>query len=59
MKMNKLKKIIGWTILAAIYVGILSVPIIAMGWRDGSIICAITLAFSGMYIWAFHAITGE
>jgi hypothetical protein len=52
MKMKKVKKIIGWTILAAIFVGILSVPIIEMGW-------AIILALFGIYIWAMDAITGE
>jgi hypothetical protein len=53
-KMKKVKKIIGWTILVAIFVGILSVPIVKMGWRDGLIICAIILAF-----WALNAITGD
>ena len=59
MKMKKVKKIIGWTILAAIFVGILSVPIIEMGWRDGLIICAIIFALFGIMCWALNAITGE
>jgi hypothetical protein len=57
--MKKVKKIIGWTILAAIFVGISSVPIIEMGWRDGSIIIAIILALFGILYWAVNAITGE
>jgi hypothetical protein len=59
MKMKKVKKIIGWTILAAIFVGIASVPIIEMGWRDGLIIMAIILALFGIMCWALNAITGE
>ena len=59
MKMKKVKKIIGWTILVAISVGISLVPVIEMGWRDGLIICAIILALFGIYIWAMDAITGE
>ena len=59
MRTKKVKKIIGWAILAAITVGILSVPIIEKGWRDGLIICAIILALFGIYIWAMDAITGE
>jgi hypothetical protein len=59
MKMKKVKKIIGWTILAAIFVGISSVPIIEMGWRDGLIICAIILALFGIMCWALNAIVGE
>jgi hypothetical protein len=59
MKMKKVKKIIGWAILAAITVGILSVPIIEMGWRDGLIIMAIILALFGIMCWALNAITGE
>ena len=57
-KVNK-KKIIGWTILTAIIVGILSVPIIEMGWRDGLIILALIFALSGIIYWAMDAITGE
>ena len=59
MKVKKVKKIIGWTILAAIFVGISSVLIIEMGWRDGLIICAIILALFGIMCWALNAITGE
>lgn len=59
MKTKKVKKIIGWIILAAISVGILSVPIIEMGWRDGLIIMAIILALFGILYWAMDAITGE
>jgi drug/metabolite transporter (DMT)-like permease len=59
MKMKKVKKIIGWAILAAITVGILSVPIIEMGWRDGLIIMAIILALFGIMCWALNAIVGE
>lgn len=56
MKTKRVKKIIGWAILAAISVGISLVPVIEMGWRDGLIISAIILALSGIYIWAFNAI---
>jgi hypothetical protein len=59
MKMKKVKKIIGWAILAAITVGILSVPIIEMGWRDGLIIMAIIFVLFGILYWALNAITGE
>ena len=59
MRMKKVKKIIGWVILATIFVGISSVPIIEKGWRDGLIICAIILALFGMTYWAMDAITGE
>ena len=59
MKTKKVKKIIGLVILAAISVGILSVPIIEMGWRDGLIIWAIIFALSGIMYWAMDAITGE
>ena len=59
MKMNKVKKIIGWTVLVCIIVGILSVPIIAMGWGEGLIIWAIVFALSGIMYWAMDAITGE
>ena len=57
--MKRVKKIIGWAILAAIFVGILSVPIIEKGWRDGLIIMAIILALFGIMYWAMDAITGE
>ena len=57
--MKKVKKIIGWTILAAIFVGILSVPIIEMGWRYGLIILALIFALFGILYWAVNAITGE
>ena len=61
-KTKKVKKIIGWAILAGIIVGMLSVPIIAMGWRDGliimAIILAIILALFGI-LWAVNAITGD
>ena len=59
MKTKKVKKIIGWAILATIFVGISSGPIIEMGWRDGLIICAIILALFGILYWAMDAITGE
>lgn len=57
-KVNK-KKIIGWAILAAITVGILSVPIIAMGWREGLIIWATIFALYGIMYWAMDAITED
>lgn len=57
MKTKKVKKIIGWTILAGIIVCILSVPIIAMGWREGLIIWALIFALSGIIYWAMDAIT--
>ena len=59
MKMNKVKKIIGWTILSAISVGILSVPIIEMGWGDGLIILALIFALFGIVYWAMDAITED
>ena len=59
MKMNKVKKIIGWTILSAISVGILSVPIIEMGWGDGLIILAIIFALFGIVYLAMDAITED
>jgi hypothetical protein len=59
MRTKKVKKIIGWTILAAIFAGILSVPIIEMGWRDGLIIMAIILALFGIMYWAVDAITED
>ena len=59
MKMKKVKKVIGWVILAAIFVGISSVPIIEKGWRDGLIIMAIIFALFGIMCWALNAITGE
>ena len=57
-KVNK-KKIIGWTILAAISVGISSVPIIEMGWRYGLIILAIIFALFGIIYWAMDVITED
>jgi hypothetical protein len=59
MKMKKVKKIVGWTILAAIFVGISSVPIIEKGWRDGLMILALIFALFGILYWALNAITGE
>ena len=59
MKTKKVKKIIGWVILAAISVGVLSVPIIEMGWRDGLIIWAIIFALFGIMYWAMDAITED
>lgn len=59
MKTKKVKKIIGWTILAVIIVGISSVPIIEMGWRDGLNIWGIILALFGIMYWAMNAITGD
>jgi hypothetical protein len=59
MKTKKVKKIIGWTILAAISVGILSVPIIEKGWRDGLITLALIFALLGIIYLAVDAITGE
>jgi hypothetical protein len=59
MKTKKVKKIIGWTILAGISVGVLSVPIIEMGWRDGLIILALIFVLFGIIYWAMNAITGE
>ena len=59
MKTKKVKKIIGWTILSAISVGILSVPIIEMGWIDGLIAWAIIFALFGIIYWAVDAITED
>lgn len=59
MKMKKVKKIIGWTILAGVVVGISSVPIIEMGWRDGLIILALIFALFGIMYWAMGAITED
>lgn len=57
MKTKKVKKIIGWTILAGIFVGILSVPIIEKGWRDGLITLALIFALFGIIYLAVDAIT--
>ena len=59
MKMKKVKKIIGWAILAVITVGIFSVPIIEMGWGIGLIIWALIFVLFGIVFWAVDAITGE
>ncbi len=59
MKMKKVKKIIGWTILAAISVGILSVPIIEKGWRDGLMTLALIFALFGIIYLAVDAITED
>ena len=59
MKMKKVKKIIGWTILAGIVVGISSVPIIERGWRDGLSILALIFAIFGIIYWAMDAITED
>ena len=59
MKTKKVKKIIGWAILTCIIVGILSVPIIEMGWREGLIIWAIGFALFGIMYWAVNAITKD
>ena len=58
-KVKKVKKIIGWAILAAIIVGTLSVPIIEKGWRDGLIILASIFALFGIIYWAVGAITED
>ena len=57
-KVNK-KKIIGLVILAAISVGISSVPIIEMGWREGLIILATIFALFRIICWAMNAITDD
>ncbi len=57
--MKKVKKIIGWAILAGITVGTLSVPIIEMGWRDGLIIWALIFVLFGIIYWAMDAITED
>ena len=59
MKTKKVKNIIGWVILAAISVGISSVPIIEMGWRDGLIILAIIFALFRIMCLAMNAITED
>ena len=59
MTTKKVKKIIGWAILAGIIVGILSVPIIEMGWREGLIIWALIFVLFRIIYWAVGAITGE
>jgi hypothetical protein len=57
--MKRVKKIIGWAILAAISVGILSVPIIEKGWRDGLMILALIFALFGIIYLAVDAITED
>lgn len=59
MKTKKVKKIIGWTILATIFVGISLVPVIEMGWRDGLIILALIFALFGIIYLAVDAITED
>lgn len=56
MKTNKEKKIIEWTILAAIIVGILSVPIVEMmGKIAGLIYLALIFALSEIVYWAVES----
>ncbi len=59
MKMKKVKKIIGWAILAGISVGVLSWPIIELGWIDGLITLALVFALWGIVYWAMDAITED
>ena len=59
MKTKRVKKIIGWTILAAIFVSISLVPIIEMGWRDGLIVLALIFALFGIIYLAMDAITED
>ena len=59
MKLKKVKKAIGWAMLTGIIVGISSVPIIEMGWRDGLIILALIFALFGIIYWAMDAITED
>ena len=59
MKTKKVKKIIGWAILAVISIAILSVPVIDMGWEKGLIILAFIFALSGIIYWAMDAITED
>ena len=58
-KTKKVKKIIGWAILAVIIVGIFAVPIIDMGWGRGLIIWALIFALFGIIYWAMDAITED
>ena len=59
MKTKKVKKVIGWTILAGIIVGMLSVPIIEMGWEKGLITLALIFALFGIIYWSMDAITED
>ena len=59
MKTKKVKKIIGWAILAVISVGVLSWPIIELGWIDGLITLALVFALWGIVYWAMDAITED
>ena len=59
MKTKKVKKIIGWAILAVIIVGMLSWPIIELGWIDGLITLALVFALLGIVYWAMNAITED
>lgn len=59
MKTKKVKKIIGWAILAGIIVGILAWPIIELGWVDGLIILALIFALFGIVYLAMDAITED
>ncbi len=59
MKTKKVKKIIGWAILAVIIVGMLSWPIIELGWIDGLITLALVFALLGIVFLAMDAITED
>ena len=58
-KLKKLKKIIGWAILAAISVGVFSWPIIELGWIDGLITLALVFALWEIVFWAMNSITED
>ncbi len=57
--MKKVKKIIGWIVLAIIVGGVLSVPIIEHGWTNGMLMLGGIAALFIIVFWAMDAITGE
>ena len=53
--MKKVKKVIGWIVLAIIASGVLSVPIIALGWK-GLVAFAISVVLALVTFWAVWTI---
>ena len=53
--MKKVKKVIGWIVLVIIVGGVLSVPIIALGWK-GLVAFAISVVLALVTFWAVWTI---
>ena len=56
--MKKVKKIIGWIVLVIIVGGVLSVPIIALGWK-GLVAFAISVVLALVIFWSVLTITDD